>query len=80
MKLEEKDRKSLLEFRNEKVGKNLEHEKEMAQIYLRMIEMQRQPHPVPPYQQLQPAVFGNAILPFPDQRDYSSTPFRNNEL
>ena len=79
MKLEEKDRKSLLEFRNEEVEKNWQHEKEMAQIYLRIIEMQRQPHPVPPYQQFQPAGFGNAILPFPDQHHYSSTPFRNSE-
>ena len=44
-----------------------------------MIEMQRQPHPVAPYQQFQPATFGNAISPFPDRRNYSWTPFRDNE-
>ena len=66
MKLEEKDRKALLEFRKEQSKKNRQHEKEMDQIYLRMIEMHYQPHPVAPYQQFQPAAFGNAILPFLD--------------
>ena len=66
MKLEEKDRKALLEFRKEEAKKIQQHKKEMAQIYLRMIEMQHQPHPVAPYQQFQPAAFGNAISPFPD--------------
>ena len=79
MKLEEKDRKALLEFRKEDAEKNQQHEKEMAQIYLRMIEIQRQPHAVAPYQQFQPAAFGNAISPFPDWCHYSSTAFRNNE-
>ena len=79
MKLEEKDRKALLEFRKDEAEKNQLHEKEMDQIYLRMIEMQRQPHPVAPCQQFQPAAFGNAISPFPDRRHYSSTPFCNNE-
>ena len=34
MKLEEKDRKALLEFRKEEAVKNRQHEKEMAQIYV----------------------------------------------
>ena len=34
MKLEEKDRKALLEFGKEEAEKNRQHEKEMAQIYL----------------------------------------------
>ena len=79
MKFVEKDREALLEFRKEETEKNRQHEKEIAQIYLRMIEMQRQPHPVAPFQQFQQAAFGNAISPFPDRRHYSSTPFRNNE-
>ena len=66
IKLEEKDRKALLEFRKEKSNKNRQHDKEMDQIYLRMIEMHCQSHPVVPYQQFQPAAFGNAILPFLD--------------
>ena len=66
MKFVEKDRKALLEFRKEDTKKNWQDEKEIAQIYLRMIAMQRQPHPVAPYQQLQPAAFGNAISPLPD--------------
>ena len=79
MKLEEKDRKALLKFRKEEAEKKSEHEKKIDKIYLRMIEMQRQPHSVVSYQQFQPAAFGNAISPFPDQCHYSSTPFRNNE-
>ena len=53
MKLEGKNRKAILEFRKEETEKNRQHEKEIAQIYLRMIEMQRQPHPVAPFQQFQ---------------------------
>ena len=44
-----------------------------------MTEMQRQPYPVAPYQQFQPAAFGTAISPFLDQLKYSSTQFGNNE-
>ena len=79
MKLEGKNRKAILEFRKEETEKNRQHEKEIAQIYLRMIEMQRLPHPVAPFQQFQPAAFGNVISPFPDRRHYRSTPFRNSE-
>ena len=66
IKLEEKDRKALLEFGKEEAEKNRQHEKEMDQIYLRMIEMQREPYPVASYQQFQPAAFRNDISPFPD--------------
>ena len=72
MKLEEEDRKALLEFRKEEAEKNGQHEKEMAQIYLQMIEMQRPSHPVAPYQLFQSAAFGNAITlsrPMPLQFD-----------
>ena len=65
MKFVEKDREALLEFRKEETEKNRQHEKEIAQIYLRMIEMQRQPHPVAPYQHLQPAAFVMLFHPFP---------------
>ena len=64
MKLEEKNRKALLEFRKEKAEKNRQHEKGMTQIYLQMIDKQRQPQPVMPYQQFQPAAFGNVISLF----------------
>ena len=78
MKLEGKNRKAILEFRKEETEKNRQHEKEIAQIYLRMIEMQRLPHPVAPFQQCY-LMFGNVISPFPDRRHYRSTPFRNSE-
>ena len=64
MKLEEKNRKALLEFRKEEAEKNRQQEKEMTQIYLQMIDKQCQPQPVVPYQQLQPVAFGNVISPF----------------
>ena len=43
MRCEEKDRQALLDFRKEEAEKNRRHEKEMAELYFRMIQIHRQP-------------------------------------
>ena len=40
MKIEEKDREAILQFRREEAEKNRQHEKEMAHLYLRMMTQQ----------------------------------------
>jgi len=45
MKIEEKDREALLNFRKEEAEKTRQHEKDMAELYLNMMHIQRQPTP-----------------------------------
>ena len=82
MKIEEKDRLALLNFRREEAERNRQHEKEMAEMYFQMMHVQNQRQPlqhISPMQHFQQTAFIPRFFQQPNPFNFTSSPIQDKD-